>query len=123
MHQPTLIENVVVNLRVVRDGRVGSAQTNRLDDDGLSALARRARRGRGRARRAEPGFPGLARPEPVPEVEGYDEATAALEPEDLARLARAAIDAGSPSPVYGFVTSGASEIAVVSTTGIAVEQA
>ena len=58
----------------------------------------------------------------MPEVEGYDEATAALEPADLARLARAAIDAADPSPVYGFVTSGVSEVAVVSTTGIAVEQ-
>jgi len=121
VHQPTLIENVVVNLRVVRDGRVGSAQTNRLDEDGLSELAGRAVEAAESAR-AEPGFPGLPSPEPVPEVEGHDEATAGLEPADLARIARAAIDAADPSPVYGFVTSGTSEIAVVSTTGISVEQ-
>ena len=121
VHQPTLIENMVVNLRVVRDGRVGSAQTNRVDADGLSDLAGRAVEAAESAR-AQPGFPGLPSPEPVQEVEGYDAATAGLEPADLARLARAAIDAADPSPVYGFVTSGASEIAVVSTSGISVEQ-
>ena len=121
VHQPTLIENVVVNLRVVRDGRVGSAQTNRLDEDGLSELAGRAAEAAESAR-AEPGFPGLPEAEPVPEVAGFDEATAGLEPADLAGLARAAIDAADPSPVYGFVTSGVTEVAVVSTTGIAVEQ-
>jgi len=121
VHQPTLIENVVVNLRVVRDGRVGSAQTNRIDAEGFSELAGRAVEAAESAR-AEPGFPGLPDPEPVPEIEGYDAATAALEPGDLARLARAAIDAADPSPVYGFVTSGASEIAVASTSGISVEQ-
>ncbi len=121
VHQPTLIDNVVVNLRVVRDGRVGSVQTNRLDEAGLAELAERAAEAADSVR-AEAGFPGLPEPAPVPEVEGYDEETAALEPGDLARLARAAIEAVEPTPVYGFVTSGATEIAVVSTTGIVVEQ-
>jgi PmbA protein len=121
VHQPTLIENVVVNLRVVRDGRVGSAQTNRLDEAGFSELAHRAVEA-AESTRAEPGFPGLPSPEPVPEVEGYDEATAAVEPAELARLARTAIDAAEPAPAYGFVTCGSSEITVVSTTGVAVEQ-
>src|ERR671937_750623 len=31
-HQPTLVENTVVTLRVVRDGRVGIAITNRTGD-------------------------------------------------------------------------------------------
>ena len=121
VHQPTLIENVVVSLRVVRDGRVGSAQTNRLDDDGLADLARRAVEA-AESTRAEPGFPGLPPPEPLPGVAGYDEATAGLDPGDLAGIARTAIDAAAPAPVYGFVTSGATEVAVVSTTGVAAEQ-
>lgn len=121
LHQPTLIENVVVNLRVVRDGRVGSAQTNRLDEDGLADLARRAVEA-AESTRAEPGFPGLPPPEPLPEVDGYDEATAGLDPGDLAGIARTATDAAEPAPVYGFVTIGATEIAVVSTTGVAAEQ-
>ncbi|MGB2953660.1 MAG: DNA gyrase modulator, partial [Gaiellaceae bacterium] len=34
VHQPTLIENAGVQLRIVRDGRVGVAAGNRLDDEG-----------------------------------------------------------------------------------------
>ncbi|HEY8628780.1 MAG TPA: DNA gyrase modulator, partial [Gaiellaceae bacterium] len=36
VHQPTLIENVVVTLRIVRDGKVGVAVTNKVDADGLA---------------------------------------------------------------------------------------
>ena len=42
VHQPTLIDNAVVELSVVREGRVGVAVGNRLDSDGLAELARRA---------------------------------------------------------------------------------
>ena len=42
VHQPTLIENEVVELQVVRDGRVGLAAANRTDDEGLRTLASRA---------------------------------------------------------------------------------
>src|SRR5213075_356571 len=60
-------------------------------------------------------------PADAPDVPGYDEATARLGPDDQARLAAAAIDAAA-LPVYGFFTSGDSELAVVSSTGISVEQ-
>ena len=78
-HQPTLTENVVATLRVVRDGRVGVAVTNRTSDDGLRALAQRA----GEVAVSSPldeHFPGLPTPAPVPDVDGYDEETAALGP-------------------------------------------
>ena len=42
VHQPTLIDDTVVQLRVIRDGRSGSASTNRIDDEGLADLAGRA---------------------------------------------------------------------------------
>ena len=42
VHQPTLIENTAVTLRIVRDGNVGWASTNRIEDDGLRDLATRA---------------------------------------------------------------------------------
>ncbi|HEY7178598.1 MAG TPA: DNA gyrase modulator, partial [Gaiella sp.] len=42
VHQPTLIENEAVELQVVRDGRLGIASSNRVDDEGLRALAARA---------------------------------------------------------------------------------
>src|SRR5919204_1030721 len=42
VHQPTLIENESIFLRVVRGRRIGAAAGNRVDDDGLRELAARA---------------------------------------------------------------------------------
>ena len=121
VHQPTLIENVVVTLRVLHGNRAGVATTNKVDEDGLAELARRASAA---AESAPPdeGFPGLAPPAQPTEVEGYDAATATLGPDDQARLAAAAIDAAGDIPVYGFFTSAVSELAVASSTGLSVEQ-
>ena len=121
MHQPTLIENVVVTLRVVRGNRVGVATTNNVGDEGLAELVRRATAA---AESAPPDetFPGLAPAAEAPSVDGYDEQTAALGPDEQARLAAAAIDAAGDLPVYGFFTSAESELAVASTTGLLAEQ-
>jgi predicted Zn-dependent protease len=120
VHQPTLIENVVVTLRVVRDNRSGVATTNKLDDDGLAELGRRAAEAAESAP-ADDTFPGLAPPAEPPAVEGYDAATADLGPDDQARLAAAAI-AAADMPIYGFFTSGVAELAIASSTGLSVEQ-
>jgi PmbA protein len=120
VHQPTLIDNVVVTLRVVRDGRAGVATTNRTEADGLAQLARRAADAADSAP-ADPDFPGLAPPAELPPVAGYDEATAQLGPDEQARRASAAIEAAD-IPVYGFFTSGESELAVVSSTGVSAHQ-
>jgi predicted Zn-dependent protease len=121
VHQPTLIENAMVTLRVVHGRRAGVATTNKIDAAGLAELARRAADA---AESAPPDddFPGLAPPTTPPAVAGYDDETAALGPADQARLAAAAIDAGGDIPVYGFFTSAASELAVVSSTGLSVHQ-
>ena len=121
VHQPTLIENAMVTLRVVHDNRAGVATTNKIDAAGLAELARRAADA---AESAPPDetFPGLAPPADPPDVEGFDDETAALGPGDQARLAAAAIDAGGDVPVYGFFTSAVSELAVVSSTGLSVHQ-
>ncbi len=121
VHQPTLIENVVVTLRVVRQKRAGVATTNKVDADGLAEVARRASDAAESAP-ADDAFPGLAPPEEAPKVEGYDEPTARLGPHDQARLAGAAIEAAGEMPVYGFFTSGLSELAVASSTGLSAEQ-
>jgi PmbA protein len=121
VHQPTLLRDATVTLRVVRDGKVGCATTNRTDDEGLAAAARRAAEAADRSP-LDPSFPGLAPPEPAPHVEGYDEATAALTPEDQAEAAAAAI-AGAPGiGLYGYYTSGVTSLAVASTAGVSVSQ-
>jgi predicted Zn-dependent protease len=121
VHQPTLIENAMVTVRVVHGNRVGIATTNKIDPPGLEEVARRA----ADAAESSPpheSFPGLAQHADPPPVEGYDEETAALGPGDQARLAAASIDAGGDVPVYGFFTSASSELAVVSSTGLSVHQ-
>src|SRR3712207_8291267 len=44
VHQPTLVENESVTIRVVRDGKVGAVSTNRTDEEGLREAARRDRK-------------------------------------------------------------------------------
>jgi PmbA protein len=121
VHQPTLIENAMVTVRVVHGKRVGIATTNKIDPPGLAEVARRAADA-AQSAPADESFPGLAPPADPPAVEGYDEETAALGPGDQARLAAAAIDAGGEVPVYGFFTSAVCELAVVSSTGLSVHQ-
>ena len=121
VHQPTLIENVSVFVRVVRGNRVGAAAANRIDDEGLRDLALRA----GEAAEAapeDPDLPALAGASALPDVEGYDEETAGLSPADQARLAADAIAGAGDTPVYGFFTSGTATVAVVTSAGFAAEQ-
>ena len=121
VHQPTLIENHVVQLRIARDGRVGSATTNRTGGDAFAELARRAQEAVENAP-ADPEFPGFAPAASLPAVEGCDEETAALAPADQARLAEAAIAGARPYELYGYFTSGVTELAVASSSGLAVSQ-
>jgi PmbA protein len=121
VHQPTLIGNEMVFLRVVRGRKIGAAAGNRVDAEGLRDLAERA----GAAADAspdDPDFPGLAGPEALPDVAGHDEETASLGAEEQARLAASAIDAAGDVPIYGFFTSGTATVAVATSEGHAVEQ-
>jgi PmbA protein len=120
VHQPTLIENEVVELQIVRDGRLGLAVGNRTDDEALRALAARAAEAAESAP-SDPNFPGFAEPAELPQVEGYDDDTASLGAEEQARLAAAAIEA-SELDLYGFFTSGITELAIASTSGIRASQ-
>lgn len=120
IHQPTLVSDTTIQLRVLRGQRAGTAATNRLDEAGIADLVRRAREA-AESSTPDDQLPPLAPPAAAPAIEGWDRATAALDGEGQARLALAAIDA-SPLPLYGFVTSGATELAVASTTGLRAHQ-
>jgi predicted Zn-dependent protease len=121
VHQPTLIRDETVTIRVVRDGKVGCAVTNRTDDGALREAAGRAAEAADRSP-ADPGFAGLQEARGAPDVEGYDEETAALTPEEQAEAAAAAIAAAPGFGLYGYYTSGVSELAVASSTGHSVSQ-
>ena len=120
VHQPTLVENHVVQLRVARDGRVAGASTNRTDDDALRDLARRTLDAVATAP-ADDEFPGFAPPAETAAVDGYDEATAELPPAEQAQIAAQAIAAARPLQLYGYVTSGVVELAVATSGGLAAE--
>ncbi len=121
VHQPTLVENETVSLRVFRGRKIGAAAGNRTDDEGLRELAARAEAAAD-ASPDDPETPPPAAPAAMPEVENHDPATAALAPDDQARLAAAAIKAAGDVPVYGFFTSGVSTVAVVTSNGLGVEE-
>jgi PmbA protein len=121
VHQPTLVEDRALTIRVVRDGRIGCASTNRTDDEALAATAARAAEIADRSP-ADPGFPGLPEPAEPPDVEGWDEETATLGPGEQAARAWAAIEAAGDYGLYGYFTSGVTELAVASTRGVAVSQ-
>jgi predicted Zn-dependent protease len=120
-HQPTLVDDTIVTVRAVRDARVGVAVTNRTSEEGLREVAARAADAAERVR-ADPDFPGLPDPATPPSLDGYDDETAALGPAEQARLAGAAIAASGETPAYGFFTSGTTELAVASTTGLEASQ-
>ena len=121
VHQPTLIEDTSVQLRVVRGQRTAVATTNRTDDEGLAELARRATEMVANASE-DPDVVPPAPPAQQPEQIGYDEMTAALGPDDQARLATEAIDAARPLELYGYYTSSACESAIASTAGLRASQ-
>jgi PmbA protein len=122
VHQPTLIENTVVELRVAQGSQVGSATTNRISAEGFEALARRATESAESAP-DDPYFQGFAPPADPPRVGGYDERTAALPADEQAAYAAAAIEATGSYDAYGFFTTGCVELAVAASTGLAVDQA
>ena len=121
VHQPTLIENVTIFLRVIRGARAGTAVGNRVGVEGLRDLARRA----GEAADASAEDPDLVDPvgaSVLPAVNGNDEETAALGAADQARLAAGAIEAAGETPVYGFFTSGVSTVGIATSAGFGAEQ-
>ncbi len=99
----------------------GVASTNRTDDEGLADLARRAREVVASSSE-DPELPPLAPPASFPEVDGFDEATAALGADEQAQLAEAAIGGSGEFDLYGYFTSGVCELAIASATGLRASQ-
>lgn len=120
IHQNVSEEDAAASFRVALGGRVGGARTNGLDESRLADCARRAA-AIARAQDEDPEFPGLVASPPAENApEGaYDEATAAISPEDRAKICLPAIERAREA---GFEASGAltvasSELAVANTLG------
>ena len=119
VHQPTLVEDESVTIRVVRDGRIGSVGTNRTDEEGLREAARRAERPPKRAARS--GLPRSRSSRPAARRRRLDEETAALAPDELAARAWSAIESCPIRPLR-LLHKRDDELAVASSDGLAVSQ-
>ena len=124
--QATAVEDTSVELLCVRDGHVGTATTNRLDADGLAAAAARARdTAAASARSGRGSYPGLPAPAPARAHDGFDAATAQLDPVVAASALASAFEtcARAGLEAFGIWTAGEVRTAIASSAGIALSEA
>jgi predicted Zn-dependent protease len=124
--QATAIDDLTVEIAVLRGGRVGTASTNFTDDESLAHCARAAEAAaEAMARTAgDNAYPGFPQAQAVPECDTFDEATAALDAaQGGAALAEAfAVAERHGVEAHGTWTVGDVESAVVSSEGVAVSE-
>ena len=121
--QSTAVDDVTVELAVVLDGHVGRATTNAADDESLAGCVRRARMAATAAAAVGDGsFPGFPEPTPARAHEGYDRATAELDPGRGGAALRTVFGVAGEAGLeaHGIWTVGAEERAVATSAGGAV---
>jgi PmbA protein len=121
--QATQVDDTTVSLLRVHDGHTASADTNDLSDAGLRDVAARAdaaARAAARAAGAPGEYPGLPAPAPARDHDGFDAATAALDPAAAGAALRAAFDACAARDLeaFGIWTAGDVETAIASSAGV-----
>jgi predicted Zn-dependent protease len=124
--QATAIDDLTVEIAVVRGGRVGSAATNATDVEALTRCAREAEAAAEAMARSvsDGGYPGFPPARPVPDCDGYDpetaESGAARGGAALSEVFRVA--ERHRLEAHGSWTIGATEHAVASSTGVAASE-
>lgn len=121
--QATAVDDLAVQVVAWRDGHLGTAATNVLDDGALHAAARRAAASaQAAAAAAGPGdHPGLPEPQPATRAhDGFDLATAQLDPAAAGRALRDAFAAAGERGLeaFGIWTAGDVATAIASTSGL-----
>ena len=102
---------------VVEGGRSAQATTTRVDPDGLRRLVDGAIAA-ARLLPADPGFPGLAGPAPLMEVDHFDPATAAAIPDDRAAVVEDWVTAGQELESAGYCSTSGEVHVMRSTSGL-----
>ncbi len=120
LHQNMSEESASLTLRVVVDGAMGVATTTAMNDDEIERTAEVARAA---AKHSSPvaGFRGLYRGgDPVPVLDTFDPATAAVAPLDKALALRAMFDRGEAAGVQfaGAYATGSMAVACANTHGV-----
>lgn len=122
--QATAVDDLTVQLTVLRDGHLGSATTNGTDPAALAGCARSAEAAAGAAARSggTGPYPGLPAPAPVHAHDGHDPGTALLDPAAGGSALERAFEVTARKGVeaHGLWMAGEVEIGVATSTGIAV---
>jgi len=107
IHQNVAEDHLVVGLRLVADGRLASATTDRVDVGGIRRLVEGTLEA-ARHRPPDPDWPGLTPPAPVPaaaEAPRYDPGTHGASPDDRAEVVAAFVAADPRLAAAGFCDS------------------
>ena len=117
IHQSTSRENTELRVRVSMKGRSGVAATNDFSAEGARSAARNARE-MADVSAPDPEWPGFAPNAAVPAKDGFDEATAAADPEQRAEAVAELIAQCAPGfHAAGAYETQAAEVAVLTTEG------
>jgi predicted Zn-dependent protease len=118
LHQNMSEESATLTLRVIVNGAMGVATTTTLDDEEIERTAELAREAAKRSN-AVPGFRGLYQDrEPLPNVDAFDEATAAMAPMEKALALRAMFDRHPDVLFAGAYASGSMSVACGNSHGV-----
>jgi PmbA protein len=117
IHQSTWQEDTGIRVRVVKGGRIGVAASNDFSEGGARRAAESARE-MAEVVAPDPLFSGLAPPQPVPQSDRFDEATASTTPDHRAEGVAALIaECGRGLVASGAFETAASEVAVLNSEG------
>ena len=119
IHQNVASLEATLRVRVARGTRVATQATDRLDPEGVRAVARSASE-LARLVPENPAFGGLPAPRPIPPAPtAFAERTAAASPLDRAKAAKLVCDPARAKKLRaaGFVSTSVQEIAIASTLG------
>ncbi|HEY8452310.1 MAG: metallopeptidase TldD-related protein [Micromonosporaceae bacterium] len=119
IHQNVADDTTTVRLGVHAEGRTAAGSTTLTSPEGLRDLVTRTCEAV-RVSPPDPGWPGLAPPEPLRGQGGYDEATAEASPQERAARVRAFVDAAGGLETAGYCRTSSWHGAYANSAGQAV---
>jgi predicted Zn-dependent protease len=117
IHQNVASEVNHVLIRVALDGRNASTSVDGPADDESLGRAIDNVLEAARVRPADPEWPGLAAPAPAPDVDHFDEETAAATPDERARRVRDFVDAAGGLETAGFCSTTTVQLGFANSAG------
>ncbi len=119
IHQNVSESNAALTVRYIIGKQMGTASTNRLDDNALDQVVERARMN-AQASPEDPDYPGQAQPAPYQSISAFDQATAEYSPGKRAQavgvVCRLSQEKGLNAS--GAFSTGCNEMAVANSAGV-----